>query len=278
MGKISNHAKSEMIDHVFKAAYTPIATLYLCLCTADPTVAGTGSTITETDYAGYTRLSFVGNTKFAVSSARKIVQNALFTFAAATGVSTSNITHYAICDASTNGNMLASGAFDSAWNVVSGSTPKIASGKIEIEIEATAASAAGFSTVAADLLMDHVFLNDVWTTPSADVHFGLTTATMTDASTLASITEASGTGYAREPVPASSFDAAASGANTTNTDVDFNIPSADLGTITSLFICNVLSGTSGILIAYDNSHITDQPVNADDEVVVEAGSFTATLN
>ncbi|RLB87320.1 MAG: hypothetical protein DRH26_15855, partial [Deltaproteobacteria bacterium] len=169
-------------------------------------------------------------------------------------------------------------AFDSAWNVVSGNTLKVASGQIEVEIEATAASAAGFSTVAADLLMDHVFLNDVWATPSADVHFGLTTATMADASTLASITEASGTGYARKPVPASSFDAAASGANVTNTDVDFAIPSADLGTITSLFICNVLSGTSGILIAYDNSHIIDQPVNADDEVVVEAGSFTATLN
>ncbi len=278
MGKISTFAKNELIDHVFKAAYTPIGTLYLCLCTADPTVAGTGASIAETDYAGYARLSFVGNTKFAAASARKIVQDALFTFAAATGVSTSDITHYAICDAATNGNMLAFGSFDDDWNVVSGNTPKIASGQIEIEIEATSSSAAGFSTVAADLLLDHMFANDVWSTPSADTHFGLTTATMTDASTLATVTECSGAGYAREPVPASSFDASSGGVNTTGVDVEFDIPTANQGTVTSLFVCNVLSGTSGILIAYDNANITDQPVNADDEVVVEAGSFTATLD
>jgi len=278
MGKISTFAKDKMIDHVFKTAYTPVGTLYLCLCVADPTATGTGSSISETNYAGYSRLAFTGGTKFAAASARKIVQNALFTFSAAAGVSSSDITHYAICDAATNGNMLASGGFDDDWNVVSGNTPKIASGQIEILIGDTTASAAGFSTVAADLLLDHVFANDVWSTPSADTHFGLTTATMTDASTLDTITECSGAGYAREPVPASSFDASSGGVNTTGVDIEFDIPTADQGTVTSLFVCNVLSGTSGILIAYDNANITDQPVNADDEVVVEAGSFTATLD
>ena len=60
-----------MIDHVFKASYTPASTLYLCLCTSDPGVDSTGSTIAETNYTGYSRVSFTGSTKFAAASARK---------------------------------------------------------------------------------------------------------------------------------------------------------------------------------------------------------------
>lgn len=278
MAKISTFAKNEMIDHVFKAAYTPIATLYLCLCTADPTVAGTGASIVETDYAGYIRLAFTGATKFAASTARKIVQDAIFTFAQATGVSTSDISDWAVCDAAANGNMLAFGTFGTNFNVVSGNTPKIAAGQIEIEMDANV-DGTGFTTSAADLLLDHVFANDIWATPSAAIHFGLTTVTMSDASTLATITEANATGYAREPVPASSFDAASSASNTTGVQVDFDIPTGDqTGDITSLFVCDALSGTAGILISYDNTNVVDQPFNTNDEVVVEAGSFSVTLN
>ena len=290
-GKISTFAKNEMIDHVFKAAYTPPGTLglWLCLCTATVTIASTGSDITETDYTGYVRLNFTGASQFAAATGRKIVQDALFTFAAATGVSTSNITDWCIADAATGGNVLAFGKFDSAptgWNVVSGNTPKIASGQVEISIDATTSSNAGFTTIAANLLLDHMFENDVWTTSSTKIHFGLTTATMTDASTLAAITETDAAGYARKPVPAASFDASAlvgaTAQNTTNTDVEFDVPTGDsTNDITSLFVCDTLAGTSAtadVLIAYDNSNITDQAFDTDDEVVVEAGSFTATLN
>lgn len=279
MGKMSNYGKSKLIDHVFKEAYTPVADLYLCLCTADPTVAGTGSSIVETDYTGYSRLSFTGGSKFNAAASRKNVQKAIFTFGQATEVGTSDISDWAICDAATNGNMLAFGSFNADWNVVSGNTPKIAVGEIEIEIESTVDSEAGFSTEAAHELLDHMFLNSVWLTPSADIHFGLVTAVVDDDDTLTSLTEcATANGYAREPVPAISFDSASNGANTTNTDVEFDVPTGDLGTVTSLFVCNVVSGTTGILIAYDNENIVDQPVNTDDEVVVESGSFTVTLN
>lgn len=278
MGKISTYAKNKMIDHVFKASYTPASTLYLCLCTSDPGVDSTGSTIAETNYTGYSRVSFTGSTKFAAASARKIVQNALITFGQATSVSASDISHWAICDASTAGNMLAAGSFTASWNTVSGNTPKIASGEIEIEIESTV-TGAGFTTAAANLLLDHVFLNDIWTSPANSIYCGLTTATMTEASTLATLTECStANGYAREAIPAASFNAASSGANVTNADIAFNIPTGNLGTITSFFVCNSASGTSGVLISFDNDNITDQPVNIDDEVVVESGSFTCTLN
>ena len=107
MGTLSNYATSELVDHVFKAAYSPAATLYFALCTVAPTEASTGSTITETDYAGYARTSFTGSSLFAAASSRTASQNTLLTLQAATGVSTSDISHWVIVDAATNGNILA---------------------------------------------------------------------------------------------------------------------------------------------------------------------------
>ena len=283
-GKISNFAKNEIIDHVLKGAvYTPKVTLYLCLCTADPTVTGTGTSITETDYAGYVRLSYTAGDYFSPASARKMAQDAIISFAVATGVSTSNISHWCIVDAATLGNMLAFGAFTTPWNVVSGNTPKIASGAIEIEITATVASAAGFTTIAANKMLDHMFQNTVWTIADGEIHFGLATTTLTDATTPATVVETDAAGYAREPVAAALFQAASGGANVNIiTDIAFDIPTGDSTlTIKSLFVCDTLAGvhaTTDILIAYDNTNVVDQPFNTDDEVVVEVGNFTATLN
>ncbi len=40
MGSLSDYAENELLDHLFNAAYSPVATVYLALCTADPTDAG----------------------------------------------------------------------------------------------------------------------------------------------------------------------------------------------------------------------------------------------
>ena len=89
MGTLSNYATTELVDHIFKAAYSPEATLYLCLCTAAPTAASTGSTITETDYTNYVRKSFTA-TSFNTAATRKIVQALDIEFAQAGGASTSD--------------------------------------------------------------------------------------------------------------------------------------------------------------------------------------------
>ena len=47
MGSLSDYAELELLDHVFNAAYSPVATVYLALCTADPTDAGTGASMNE---------------------------------------------------------------------------------------------------------------------------------------------------------------------------------------------------------------------------------------
>jgi len=272
MGTLSNYATSELVDHVFKAAYSPAATLYFALCTVAPTEASTGSTITETDYAGYARTSFTGSSLFAAASSRTVSQNTLLTLQAATGVSTSDISHWAIVDAATNGNMLAFGAFTSSWNVVSGNTPKIASGEIEISIGAS--SGAGFTDYSVHKMLDLMFRAAAWTTPSSAIYCGLSTATLTDSST--SGTEPSGNGYAREQVPTSSMDAASSGVTTNNTAITFDTPTGSWGLVVSLIIMD--AATSGNMLAYDNDNIVDQTPTTDDTVQIAAGSFDVDLD
>lgn len=53
MGSLSNYLENELLDHVLNnAAYSPAATLYLALCTADPTDAGTGASMNEVANSG----------------------------------------------------------------------------------------------------------------------------------------------------------------------------------------------------------------------------------
>lgn len=275
MGTLSDYATSKLVDHVFKTAYSPATTLYLCLCTAAPTAASTGSTITETDYTNYVRKSFDAAT-FNAAASRKIVQALDIEFAQAGGVSTSDITHYAICDASSAGNMLGFGSFNSAWNVVNGNTPKIASGEIEISIGAS--SGAGFTDIAVHKMLDLMFRNVTWTSPNNSIHFGLATATIADSDTMVSITECSGNGYAREPVPNTSFDSASAGVTTNNTAITFNTPTGTWGLVTSMFVVNDLSGTDGDLLAYDNDNIVDQTPTTDDTVQFAIGDFDVDLD
>jgi hypothetical protein len=82
MGSLSNFAELELLDHVFNAAYSPPAAVYLALCTADPTDAGTGASMNEVANTGsYARTAIT----FGAASARRITQNALVTFPQATG-------------------------------------------------------------------------------------------------------------------------------------------------------------------------------------------------
>lgn len=275
MGTLSNSATSELVDHVFKAAYSPVSTLYLCLCTSAPTAASTGTTITETDYPGYTRKA-IDSTYFNAATSRSITQALEIVFAKATGASTSDISHWAICDASSSGNMLAFGAFSSAWNPVANNTPKIVSGQIVISI---GASVDGFTDISVHKMLNLMFRNTAWSTPSASIYFGLATATIADADTMASITEcASANSYAREAVPTSSIDAASSGVTTNNTAITFPSPSGSWGLVTSLFVVNDASGTAGDLLAYDNTNVVDQTPTTGDTVQIDIGNFDCNLS
>lgn len=100
----SDYLENKLLDHVFNDSAYTAPSPYLALCTAVPTDASTGSTITEASYTGYARLAIAGSDMSAASSGSK-TNSATLTFAACTA-SSSTIIGWAICDASTVGNML----------------------------------------------------------------------------------------------------------------------------------------------------------------------------
>lgn len=272
MGSLSDYAELELLDHSLGTAYTAASTIYLALCTADPTDAATGASMNEAANSGsYARTAIT----FGAAASRRVTQNATVTFPAATG-SWGTITHWAIVDSNTYGagNVLAHGSFGSSKSVVSGNTPSVASSEVYVEITASG----GASNYLANNLLDLMFRNQTFTAPSN--YIGLTTATVSDSNTGASITEVSGGSYARVQVNANggsspTWDLAASGTADNTHTITFTTSTASWGTVTSAVICD--ASTNGNLLWYDNG-VTDQAVGSGDTVEYAAGAFDISLS
>lgn len=273
MGLLTNYATSELVDHVFKAAYTP-GNLYLALCTdvaLDAADIDTGD-ITETDYSGYGTRPAIS---FGAASARVVTQDALCEFPEAAGASTSDIATWAIVDEATGlANVLAVGSFDSAWNVIANNTPRVPISEIAIEIGI--ASSAGFTHWTLNKMLDLMFNGTAWSTTKDSIYFGLTTATINDDDEETDITEVSGGSYAREAVPAASFSAASNGETANTAAIEFETPTASWGLVTSLGVFDAL--TNGNLIGLDNTNIVDQTIYIGDSIEFPIGNFTVDLD
>ena len=101
MGSLSDYAEKKVLDHVLKvASYSPPATIYVGLSTADPTDAGSGWA--DPTYTGYARKPIT----FGAAAARSIAQNALVTFDNCTA-GTSIVPYWGLFDALSGGNLLA---------------------------------------------------------------------------------------------------------------------------------------------------------------------------
>jgi hypothetical protein len=103
----SQYAEQKAVNHANgQATWSAVGGSYLALCTSIPTSSSTGSTIVEATYTGYARASVVGNwTAATVATPSVGVNTATITFAACTG-STSTLNAFALCDASTVGNVI----------------------------------------------------------------------------------------------------------------------------------------------------------------------------
>ena len=272
MGSLSNFSENELLDHVFNAAYTAPTTIYLALCTADPTDAGTGASMNEVANSGsYARKAIT----FGAASSRRVTQNADVTFDQSTGA-WGTVTHWAIVDSATYGagNMLAHGAFGTSKSVVTSNTPSVASGEVYVEISAGVAS-----NYLANNWLDLMFRNQTFTKPATYV--GLTTATVADTNTGSTITEPSGNGYARVQVninggSAPVWTVASGGALSNSDDVDLGPASGSWGTITSMVIVDASS--AGNLLMYDNTNVVDQAVGDGDSVSFPAGDLDVSLS
>jgi hypothetical protein len=257
MGSISDYLELELLDHVFQAAatYTP-PTVYIALSTADPLDDATG--LAEPGSGNYARKA---HSTWNTAAARAITNNGVITFNTANGA-WGTITHYAIMDASTAGNMLAHGSLATSKSVVDGNTPSIADTEISVSF-----NTGGFSDYLALELLDHVFGNGAYTSPST--YLALSTTIPTDA---ANVTEPGAGAYAR--VECTAWDAASAGA-TQNTGVTtFPTPTASWGVCVFSVIYD--ASVAGNYLA--RGDITDQTPDDGDTVRFNAGALDVTLD
>ncbi len=261
MGSLTRTLEVDLLDHVLNnVTYTPASSLYLALCTADPTETATGSSMNEVANSNnYARVAIT----FGSAASRKVTQSGDCTFNTASG-DWGTITHWAIVTSGTyaSGDVLAYGAFNQSKSVVSGNTPSVSSGSIYIEMQS-----GEISDYLANKLLDFAFGNVSYSSPST--YLVVTTVTITDSDTGSTITEPSGGSYARvliyENGGSSPYWSETTGATpsyvTNGVDVSFAKATASWGTITSAALCD--ASTGGNLLWYDND-MTDQAVGLND--------------
>ena len=136
MAAMSDFLEGEVIKHIFRTgSYTKPSTIYIALCTAAPSDSSTGSTITEPSGGSYARVQ-VGpaDGSWSAPGAGGLTDNvADITFATATA-NWGTITHVAICDASTAGNLLFHGALTTSKAVNNGDTFKFNAGALDVTL------------------------------------------------------------------------------------------------------------------------------------------------
>jgi hypothetical protein len=132
MSAASNYLENKILDHVLTATgYTAPTTRYLALFTAN-TGLETNSPSSEVSTSGsaYIRKAVT----FAAASSGASATNATVTFDAATA-NWGTITHVAVMDAETSGNVLFWGAVTTSKTIETGDTFQVSSGNLSISLD-----------------------------------------------------------------------------------------------------------------------------------------------
>jgi hypothetical protein len=272
MGSLTDFAELELLDHVFNGAYTPPATVYLALATADPGDAATGASMNEVANSGsYARTAIT----LGAAASRRVTQSGLVTFPQATGT-WGTVTHWAIVDTNAygSGNVLAHGAFGTSKNIVSGNTPSISDSEVYVEL-----LAGEISDYLSNALLDFMFRNQAFSQPATYV--AMCTATIADSDTGSTITEPAGGAYARTLVNANggaspAWNLAAAGVVDNADNVDLG-PASGVSWGTIVAVAIVDAATAGNLLMYDNA-MADQAVGDGDTARFPTGSLDCQMS
>jgi len=131
MGSFADYWENEILDHLFgKGSYTP-PTIYVGLSTANP--ADDASGLTEPSGNSYARVATAGADWNAASGGTIDNANEI-SFPEASG-SWETLTHFALFDAASGGNMLAHGSLSVSKSISSGDTVKFAAGDLDISLD-----------------------------------------------------------------------------------------------------------------------------------------------
>lgn len=278
MGSLSNYGENALMGHLFASAYSPVATVYLALATGDPGEAATGASMSECANAnGYTRKAI----SFAAASSRKVVQSGAVTFDQASG-SWGTVTHWALVDSGTHGagNVLAYGAFSTSFSPVSGNTPSVADGQVQVEISAS--SGEGFTSYLVHKLLDLMFRNTAYSQPATYAALLDTAGADTDTTLTTAGKEATWTGYARVLVnkaggSSPAWEAVSGGATQNAAAVTFATVGASPSQIVGMALVDGGTLDAGNVLAYDNDQVVDQTPNVSDTVQFASGALDVSL-
>jgi len=280
MGSLSDYAENALMGHIFASAYSPAATIYLALCTGDPTDAGTGASMNEVAEANnYARKAIA----FSAASSRKVVQNGAVVFNQASGA-WGTVTHWAIVDSITHGagNMLAHGAFSSPFSPVSGNTPTVPD--LEAEVEISASDGEGFTSYLVHKFLDLMFRNTAYTQPATYVALLDQTGADADTTLTTAGKEVAGTDYARVLVNKYGGGSPAwedpSGGATQNANA-IAFPTVGAGGWSEVVGMAIVDGgtlDAGNVLMYDNDQVVDQTPGAGDTVQFAAGALDVSLS
>jgi hypothetical protein len=243
---ISTYLKNKILDHILKvASYTPPTHIYIALSTADPLADGSG--LAEPSGGSYARVICDDWTLAALRRTRNADELNFVKSTGAWGL----MTHYAVMDALTDGNMLACGALADSRSCVTGNDFSIKAGDIEVDI-----NTGDMSNYLANAILDHVFINTVYT-PPAHIYVAGATETIYDSSTGTTIVEPDDSAYAREQFD--TWNTASAGASSNDGDIDFDNATESQGIITDVALVDAL--TVGNLLIYGKL-TTAQEINA----------------
>lgn len=129
MSAKSAYLRSALIQHALgESSFTMPSGAYLALYTSDPTIDNTG---TEVSGGSYARQQISWS-----AEADGILENdTALSFSALPNIVTGTVTHWGILDASSGGNLLYFGQFDTPIVVVSGDSLTVAVGNVSIREE-----------------------------------------------------------------------------------------------------------------------------------------------
>ncbi len=134
MGSFSDYLENEILDHIFGCTtrnYTSPTNIFVALSTADPTDSGTG--IAEPSGNNYARVSTAA-ANWTVSSGGSLDNATAINFPEASGP-WGTITHFALYDGVTIGNMLGYGTLTIPKAIDNGDTASFAIGALDVSLD-----------------------------------------------------------------------------------------------------------------------------------------------
>lgn len=144
MGALSDYLENKIVDHVLRAtAYTAPVTVYVGLLTAAPSDTGGGTEVSGNAYARVAITSGTaawnntqGNTTGASTGTDGTIENAaVITFPTPTPAGWGTVTHFAVYDAATAGNLLFYAALTASKVINAGDAVSFAAGALSLQID-----------------------------------------------------------------------------------------------------------------------------------------------